>query len=218
MIKKNEIEPAGSWQNILERTPVSNWSLARDWAKWKDELPNAYTYRLRVIGKDKKPIALKRKKGIDIYGLLYVGETGIKNNQQSMRGEKLAHGVIDKTVIAHSAARKYWKMNWDQMLAKIDADFELEFGWDEQKAFTMPANKNELLQPNQQKDEMITNSGKGFAMQFEDETIRVYVNKYGEFPPLNKAQSPGMRNRDRQSKRTLQQDLEDRSDGIIEGI
>lgn len=206
----------------LNNPPTSKWRLANEWKKWKHELPNAYTYRLRVVDKNGNPIALKRSLGDDLYGLLYVGETGIKSNDPSLRGEKLARGVTDKTFgskkSGHGAARKYWNELWDQILTNLSADFQLQFGWDEHNTFTMPANKNELLPQSQQKDEMITNSGKGYAMELEDSMLIDYQKKHKELPPLNTAQSPGMRDKDRKTKHTLAQDLEDRSDGKVEGV
>jgi len=156
---------------------------------------------------------LPRARGSDHHGLLYIGETGIKNNDPSNRGEKLARGVTDQTMGtaagAHGAAKKFWADGWDAQLGTIEPNYILEFGWDFHVEETVIAAKDERLPASQQKDQTIANSGKGLAMNMEDRMIREYVQEYGERPPLNSADSPGLRDRDRKTKRDPSQDVND---------
>jgi hypothetical protein len=209
-----KLTPHGRTQNFpLLNPPASGWHKASDWATWNSKLPNAYTYRLRVVDKNGKPIPIKRLRGTDALAHLYVGETGIKNNDPSFRGEKLARGVTDKAVGtaggAHGGAKKFWAEGWDAKLKAIDPDFVLQFGWDEHTEEAVFAAKDERLPASQQKDQSITNSGKGLAMKLEDDMLRQYVQEHSERPPLNSADGPGLRDRDRKTKRDLSQDVHD---------
>lgn len=94
-----KITPIGRSPTLLiTNAPAGGWHAASNWATWNAQLPNAYTYRLRVVDGNGNPLHILRTRGTDSYGLLYVGETGIKNDDPSFRGEKLARGVIDKAI------------------------------------------------------------------------------------------------------------------------
>jgi hypothetical protein len=212
-----KITPRGRSPNLpLNNTPYSGWRLANAWATWEVELPNAYVYRLRAVDPQGSPLHITRKRGTDVRGLLYVGETGIKDNDPSHRLEKLAQGVTNQGTGDHCGAKTYWQNGWDKKLASISPKFVLEVGWDKQTDFTMPAAKNEALPAAAQKDQMITNTGKGLVMGLEDAMLWQYEPEYGELPPLNSARSPGLRNRDRKSKHNVSDDLTDRDHGDVE--
>ena len=157
-------------------------------------------------------LRIPRAGGDDDYGLLYVGETGIKNTDPSYRGEKLGRGVIDQAFGTGAEARhcqKFWAETGIHNSRLLTPTTEMSFGWDRRVEETILANKNERLPQSQQKDQTITNSGKGLAMNMEDEMIREYEGRYREWPPLNSADSPGLRDRDRKTKRDVSQDTED---------
>lgn len=207
----HRLTSVGRPQNLLlANPPASGWHLAADWATWKDELPNAYTYRLRAVNAAGVVLWIDDDHE---YALLYVGETGIKNNDPSYRGEKLSRGAIDQAfgtgVGAHSGAKTFWNDDWDTRLKAIDLNYHLEFGWDEHVEETIFANKDERLPVSQQKDQTITNSGKGLAMNLEDKMIREYEARHRRPPPLNSINSPGLRDRDRKSKHGVAQDTKD---------
>jgi len=211
---RKTIAPVGLAKNLpLKNPPKSGWKKASDWQTWKSQLPNAYTYRLRVTDSKGVPIPIVRVRGNDQCGLLYIGETGIKNNDQSYRGEKLAHGVTDQVVGiavgAHGGAKKFWTDGWHARLLAINPSYLLEFGWDEHEEEVNFAAKDERLPESQQKNQVITNSGKGLAMHMEDALIHDYEQNYKELPPLNSAKSPGLRDRDRKTKRDVSQDVKD---------
>jgi hypothetical protein len=214
------IVPKGRTQSFLwYNEPESGWLPVEDHAKWRGQLPNSYTYRARAVDKNGKPVPITRVRGIDETGHLYCGETGVKENDPSFRGEKLAAGLADKAIGmkkgAHGGAKKFWADGWDK---KLPPGYKLEFGWDTQTDFVMPANKDEREPVDKQTDEMIANSGKGFAMGVENRIIRPYTQNHKEWPPLNSADSPGFRDRDRKTKNELDKDRKDRSDGEVEGI
>jgi hypothetical protein len=216
--KKITLTPRGStptfpWFNA----PESGWLAVEDHDNWRDQLPNSYTYRLRAVDNHGKAITITRKLGVDPHGLLYCGETGVKENDPSFRGEKLAAGVADRKIAAkasaHGGAKKFWKDGWDKTLP---AGYKLQFGWDTQTDFIMPANKDANLPENVQLDEMIENSGKGWAMGVEKRIIDPYKQKHREWPPLNSADSPGFRNRDRKTGNTLPDDRKPRDKGEVD--
>lgn len=205
------ITSVGTPKNLpLNVDPASKWRKASDWAKWKPELPNSYTYRARAVDATGKPLSIPRAKGTDARGLIYIGETGVKDDDSSERVANLAKGLATKSgTYSHNAAKRFWDDGWDAKLRAIDAGYILEIGWDEQVEETTFAMKDPTIPVAQHKDQTITNSGKGLSMKLEKDMLRQYENERGERAPINKGKPPGLRNTDRKTKRGVNQDLRD---------
>lgn len=205
------IKPTGTPRSLpLNVDPTSRWRKAADWPCWRKELPNSYTYRARAVNANGEPLKISRLRGIDSRGLIYIGETGVKDDDSSERVANLARGLSGVAPsYAHNAAKRFWDERWDAKLNAVDPSYTVEIGWDEHAEETTLAAKIETAPANQQKDQWITNSGKGLAMKVEKDMLTQYEGEHIERPPINRGRPPGLRNRDRKTKRTLAQDTTD---------
>lgn len=206
-IMAKQIQPHGHSPNlILDNPPKSGWRKASEWGTWKSELPNAYVYRLRAVGPN-GPVDIPHGPGKRWKDLLYVGETGYKDGKDSKRLAGLANGVTNiANQNEHSAAPGYWSQKWNDVLKQLDPDFWLEAGWDEQDPVRIPASDG---------DGIISSSNKSVALGLEDKMLRAYEVEHDCLPPLNDIRSPGFRDYDRKTKNTIDEDLEDRSEGEV---
>jgi len=216
-VSKN-LQAHGRTPNLpLNNDPASGWKPADGWQSWGTDLPNAYVYRLRAVDKDGKPLPLPQAQDTNERGLLYVGETGVKDTDPSSRVKNLARGVTDESQKhLHSAAPKYWDDGWPQELEDLDPDYVLQIGWDEQIDEQIIAEKDARLPSAPQKDQMISHSGKAAAMGLEDAMLRQFASEHPVRPPLNDAPSPGWRDRDRKTKHQVTDDLDERNEGEVD--
>ncbi len=144
----------GRRYNIKKERGKMDWT--EEWRNINDSAePNPAVYKIRLLGKDKKPIVISRWLGKDSKGIIYIGQNGNMEKRRIRFIKGFDSGGTLKNKIGHPAG------NWIHILNKLNVTHielkNLEYSYCETEE----------------------------PEQFEREIIGKYVEIYGELPPFN---------------------------------